>query len=223
MNFIYTYKHEVYIMQHFLSLLISAFPTFCLFFGLMGISQCAFLSFLFSVSINPGRSIFKPFIFSDCSTPVLRVVSPQFGPDDPVKKQPRFQNKVDRRHDLYKAHQAALNTMETNPVGTDGQPRSMIVLCRSWESWMFTFTLYMFTAESLLLRVELWMSHSIGMTLPAQSKTQQDLTVSADKTHDEMQTKHKQTAGTHSESKKQGSVMTTLQPVTSARMQVLIL
>lgn len=73
------------------------------------------------------RSIFKPFIFSECSAAVPRVVSPQFGPDDPVRKQPRFQSQVDRRHDLYKAHQVALNTMETNPVGTDGGPRSMIV------------------------------------------------------------------------------------------------
>lgn len=77
---------------------------------------------------HPGRSIFKPFIFTDCSTPVLRVVSPQFGPEDPVRKQPRFQSQVDRRHDLYKAHQVALSNMETNPVGTDGRPRSMIVL-----------------------------------------------------------------------------------------------
>lgn len=66
------------------------------------------------------RSVFKPFVFSDCCTPVLRVVSPQFGADDPVRKKPRFQSQVDRRHDLYKAHQVALNTMETNPVGTDG-------------------------------------------------------------------------------------------------------
>lgn len=30
-----------------------------------------------------------------------------------------------------------------------------------------------------------WQSHSAGLTLPAESNTQQDLTVSADKTHDE--------------------------------------
>ncbi|XP_035494527.2 secernin-2 isoform X3 [Scophthalmus maximus] len=69
----------------------------------------------FTATPDPSRSIFKPFIFSDCSTRVLRVVSPQFGPDDPVRKQPRFQSQVDRRHDLYKAHQVALNAMETNP------------------------------------------------------------------------------------------------------------
>lgn len=47
---------------------------------------------------------------------MLRVVSPQFGPDDPVRKQPRFQSQVDRRHELYKSHQVALSTMETKPV-----------------------------------------------------------------------------------------------------------
>lgn len=91
---------------------------------------------------NPGRSIFKPFVFSDCSTSVLGVVSPQFGPDDPVRKQPRFQSQVDRRHELYKAHQVALGTMETNPVGTDGRPRSMIALCRSGHSWKITLLLF---------------------------------------------------------------------------------
>uniref|UniRef100_A0AAV2LNU7 Secernin-2 n=1 Tax=Knipowitschia caucasica TaxID=637954 RepID=A0AAV2LNU7_KNICA len=69
----------------------------------------------FTATPDPSRSVFKPFVFSDCAAPVLRVVSPQFGAEDPVRKQPRFQSKVDRRHDLYKAHQGALNTMETNP------------------------------------------------------------------------------------------------------------
>lgn len=44
------------------------------------------------------------------------VASPQFGPDDPVRKQPRFQSQVDRRHELYKSHQEALSIMETKPV-----------------------------------------------------------------------------------------------------------
>ncbi|KAM9769806.1 secernin-2 [Menidia menidia] len=66
----------------------------------------------FTATPDPSRSIFKPFIFSDCPTRVLRVVSPQFGPDDPARKQPRFQSQVDRRHDLYKAHQGALSTTD---------------------------------------------------------------------------------------------------------------
>uniref|UniRef100_A0A2I4CAU3 Secernin-2 n=1 Tax=Austrofundulus limnaeus TaxID=52670 RepID=A0A2I4CAU3_AUSLI len=67
----------------------------------------------FTATPDPSRSVFKPFIFSDHSAPVLSVVSPQFGPEDPARKQPRFQTRVDRRHDLYKAHQGALITMET--------------------------------------------------------------------------------------------------------------
>nr|XP_057932039.1 secernin-2 [Doryrhamphus excisus] len=69
----------------------------------------------FTATPDPSRSIFKPYIFSEDYTPVLSVMSPQFGPDDPVRKQPRFQGRVDRRHDLYKAHQEALNTMKTDP------------------------------------------------------------------------------------------------------------
>lgn len=72
--------------------------------------------FLFVSFLRSARSIFKPFIFSESCTPVLRVVSPQFGPDDPVRKQPRFQSQVDRRHELYKSHQVALSIMETKPV-----------------------------------------------------------------------------------------------------------
>lgn len=126
--------------------------------------------------LHPGRSIFKPFIFSDCSTPVLRVVSPQFGPDDPVRKQPRFQSQVDRRHDLYKAHQVALSNMETNPVGTDGQPRSMVVLYCSWESWpVFTFISYTFKTECFFFIKKL------KLNTPSSG---QDLTVGANKTHD---------------------------------------
>lgn len=69
----------------------------------------------FTATPDPSRSVFKPFVFSDFHTPVPTVVSPQFGSDDPVRKQPRFQSQVDRRHDLYRAHQTALHTMETKP------------------------------------------------------------------------------------------------------------
>ncbi|KAG7492957.1 hypothetical protein MATL_G00021030 [Megalops atlanticus] len=68
----------------------------------------------FTATPDPSRSVFKPFIFTESVMPVPRVMSPQYGLDDPARKQPRFQTKVDRRHELYKAHQAALNTMETN-------------------------------------------------------------------------------------------------------------
>ncbi|XP_061685745.1 secernin-2 isoform X2 [Syngnathoides biaculeatus] len=69
----------------------------------------------FTATPDPSRSIFKPYIFSENYTPVPMVISPHFGPDDPAKKQPRFQDQVDRRHDLYKAHQESLNTMKTDP------------------------------------------------------------------------------------------------------------
>lgn len=104
--------------------------------GLTGVSGCFYIS-CFPLCFS-NRSIFKPFIFSDGSLPALRVVSPQFGPEDPVRQQPRFQSQVDRRHELYKAHQVALNTMETNPVGTDAGPRSMIVPYRCSQRWEFT-------------------------------------------------------------------------------------
>lgn len=70
----------------------------------------------FTATPDPSRSVFKPFIFSDSPPPVLGVVSPQFGPDDPIRKLPRFQSSVDRRHQLYKAHQGALQNMDTNPA-----------------------------------------------------------------------------------------------------------
>lgn len=62
------------------------------------------------------RSVFKPFIFVPGITELLKTSSPTFGPDDPVKKQPRFQSKPDRRHDLYKKHESAAVVMETMKV-----------------------------------------------------------------------------------------------------------
>ncbi|XP_067824916.1 secernin-2-like isoform X2 [Heptranchias perlo] len=66
----------------------------------------------FTATPDPSRSVFKPFIFVDDVTPVPMVMSPSYGDEDPVKKQPRFQSKPDRRHELYKAHQQAKVTME---------------------------------------------------------------------------------------------------------------
>ncbi|XP_016353499.1 secernin-2 isoform X1 [Sinocyclocheilus anshuiensis] len=64
----------------------------------------------FTATPNPSRSVFKPFIFSERMRPVNMVMSPQYGPDDPVRTQPRFQHQVDRKHELYKAHQTALTS-----------------------------------------------------------------------------------------------------------------
>ncbi|XP_030397209.1 secernin-2 isoform X1 [Gopherus evgoodei] len=68
----------------------------------------------FTATPDPSRSVFKPFIFVANVTPVLKVMSPSFGDKDPVQKVPRFQSRVDRRHELYQAHQAALDLMETS-------------------------------------------------------------------------------------------------------------
>lgn len=62
-----------------------------------------------------GRSIFKPFIFVAGLKPAPQVRSPIFR-DDPAKKIPRFQSTVDRRHELYRRHQAALELMERDQV-----------------------------------------------------------------------------------------------------------
>ncbi|NXT76881.1 SCRN2 protein, partial [Zapornia atra] len=65
----------------------------------------------FTATPDPSRSVFKPFIFVAGLKPVPQVRSPRF-PDDPAKQIPRFQHRVDRRHELYRRHQAALELME---------------------------------------------------------------------------------------------------------------
>lgn len=134
------------------------------------------LSFPALLSINPphpspARSVFKPFIFSDSYIPAVRVVSPQFGSDDPVRKQPRFQSQVDRRHDLYKAHEVALNTMETKPVGTYRHLRSLMV-----------FPLISFIHHNSVSKTRSVFGDRLQLRTDT-PKMQQDLTVSADKTH----------------------------------------
>ncbi|XP_041056242.1 secernin-3 [Carcharodon carcharias] len=64
----------------------------------------------------PERSVFKPFIFVQNLRQFLQTSSPSFGPDDPVKKEPRFQTKPDRKHALYKKHEVAAALMEINPM-----------------------------------------------------------------------------------------------------------
>lgn len=62
-----------------------------------------------------GRSVFKPFVFVAGLKPAPQVLSPSFS-DDPARKVPRFQSTVDRRHELYRRHQAALELMERDQV-----------------------------------------------------------------------------------------------------------
>ncbi|XP_054032728.1 secernin-2 [Dryobates pubescens] len=65
----------------------------------------------FTATPDPSRSVFKPFIFVAGIKPVPQVASPTFH-DDPARQVPRFQRRVDRRHQLYRRHQAALEMME---------------------------------------------------------------------------------------------------------------
>ncbi|KFQ42257.1 Secernin-3, partial [Nestor notabilis] len=76
----------------------------------------------FTGTPDPARSVFKPFIFVPNVTQLLKTSSPAFGQDDPVKKQPRFQTKPDRRHELYKKHERAAVVMET----TEGKGKEML-------------------------------------------------------------------------------------------------
>ncbi|KAH0627349.1 hypothetical protein JD844_002943, partial [Phrynosoma platyrhinos] len=66
----------------------------------------------FTGTPDPSRSIFKPFIFVSDVKLVPKIQSPCFGSNDPAKKVPRFQEKPDRRHELYKAHEWARSVME---------------------------------------------------------------------------------------------------------------
>ncbi|XP_033926239.1 secernin-2 isoform X2 [Melopsittacus undulatus] len=67
----------------------------------------------FTATPDPSRSVFKPFVFVAGLKPVPQVRSPTFR-DDPAKRIPRFQSTVDRRHELYRRHQAALELMESD-------------------------------------------------------------------------------------------------------------
>ncbi|KAM6453486.1 secernin-2 isoform 1-T2 [Liasis olivaceus] len=70
----------------------------------------------FTATPDPSRSIFKPFIFVPNVTSFPQVKSPTFGEKDPIRDTPRFQSRVDRRHDLYKQHQLALEVMDCNQL-----------------------------------------------------------------------------------------------------------
>uniref|UniRef100_A0A7N4PU72 Secernin 3 n=1 Tax=Sarcophilus harrisii TaxID=9305 RepID=A0A7N4PU72_SARHA len=68
----------------------------------------------FTGTPDPERSVFKPFIFVPNITELLDTSSPTFGQEDPVKKKPRFQNKPDRRHPLYRKHEEAVEMIISN-------------------------------------------------------------------------------------------------------------
>lgn len=80
----------------------------------------AFPGILLSHPGFPSRSVFKPFVFVAGIKPVPQVRSPTFL-QDPAKQIPRFQSSVDRRHELYRRHQAALELMEQDQVSQTPQ------------------------------------------------------------------------------------------------------
>ncbi|XP_041029606.1 secernin-2 [Carcharodon carcharias] len=90
-----------------------AFCTTASMVSILPQDDCSPCVHFFTATPDPSRSVFKPFIFIDDVMPVPMVISPSYGDDDPVRKQPRFQTKRDRRHELYKAHQQARATMES--------------------------------------------------------------------------------------------------------------
>ncbi|CAJ1079409.1 secernin-3 [Xyrichtys novacula] len=59
----------------------------------------------FTATPDPERSVFKPFIFVNNIHPLKETTSPDYGPDDPVKRKPRFQSKPNRKHELFVKHE----------------------------------------------------------------------------------------------------------------------
>ncbi|KAM6978696.1 secernin-3 [Tautogolabrus adspersus] len=59
----------------------------------------------FTATPDPERSVFKPFIFVNNINQLKETTSPSYGPDDPVKKKPRFQSKPNRKHELFIKHE----------------------------------------------------------------------------------------------------------------------
>lgn len=62
------------------------------------------------------RSVFKPFIFVKHLKPLEETTSPTFGPEDPVKKKPRFQSKPDRKHKLFVKHELVAAIIDSYKV-----------------------------------------------------------------------------------------------------------
>ncbi|XP_020568719.2 secernin-3 isoform X1 [Oryzias latipes] len=68
----------------------------------------------FTGTPDPERSVFKPFIFVENAHLLKETSSPRFGPDDPVKKKPRFQSKPDRKHPLFVKHELVAAIIDTH-------------------------------------------------------------------------------------------------------------
>lgn len=78
----------------------------------------------FTATPDPERSVFKPFVFAENLVMLKETTSPSYGPDDPVKKKPRFQSKPDRKHELFVKHELVAAIIDSHKtrgkVITDG-------------------------------------------------------------------------------------------------------
>ena len=91
----------------------------------------------FTGTPNPSCSVFKPFIFCDNVTGCDKTCSPQYGLSDPARVKPRFRSQVDRRHDLYKAHQ------KIKPLpGVDVRSQTLTRHADMEEKWLTHITEY---------------------------------------------------------------------------------
>ncbi|XP_018531290.1 secernin-3 isoform X1 [Lates calcarifer] len=67
----------------------------------------------FTATPDPESSVFKPFIFVKYAKDLKETTSPSYGPDDPVKKKPRFRSKPDRKHGLFVKHEVMAAIIDT--------------------------------------------------------------------------------------------------------------
>ena len=68
---------------------------------------------------DPSVCMFKPFIFGDNPRIGNFTVSPEYGDEDPRKLKPRFQKRVDRRHELYKEHDKLFSLIRRGDKGKE--------------------------------------------------------------------------------------------------------
>ncbi|XP_062259206.1 secernin-3 [Platichthys flesus] len=68
----------------------------------------------FTATPDPEKSVFKPFIFVKHTNPLKETTSPSYGPNDPVKKIPRFQSKPDRKHELFAKQQVVTAIIDSH-------------------------------------------------------------------------------------------------------------
>lgn len=84
----------------------------------------------FTGTPDPKHSVFKPFIFcpnARISSHIQSCVLPI--EEDPAKTRPRFQRMVDRKHNLYKLHEKAVQLMTSN----DPKGKELRMLLQSLE------------------------------------------------------------------------------------------